>query len=92
MLLLSWMPCSLIVFLYLNYLFTYFFLGVSMSSISSESDYAIPPDAYSLDSDYSEPEHKVQRTSSYSCESIGSVSGSSFLSTKMAGNANNLLV
>uniref|UniRef100_A0A8D3CTI4 Pleckstrin homology domain containing, family H (with MyTH4 domain) member 1 n=1 Tax=Scophthalmus maximus TaxID=52904 RepID=A0A8D3CTI4_SCOMX len=40
--------------------------GVSMSSISSESDYAIPPDAYSLDSDYSEPEHKVQRTSSYS--------------------------
>uniref|UniRef100_A0A3Q4B980 Uncharacterized protein n=1 Tax=Mola mola TaxID=94237 RepID=A0A3Q4B980_MOLML len=46
--------------------------GVSMSSISSESDYAIPPDAYSLDSDYSEPEHKVQRTSSYSCESIGS--------------------
>ncbi|XP_042357384.1 LOW QUALITY PROTEIN: pleckstrin homology domain-containing family H member 1 [Plectropomus leopardus] len=44
---------------------------VSMSSISSESDYAIPPDAYSLDSDYSEPEHKVQRTSSYSCESTG---------------------
>lgn len=51
------------------------FLGVSMSSISSESDYAIPPDAYSLDSDYSEPEHKVQRTSSYSCESTGPVSG-----------------
>ncbi|KAJ3613240.1 hypothetical protein NHX12_019490 [Muraenolepis orangiensis] len=45
--------------------------GVSMSSISSESDYAIPPDAYSLDSDYSEPELKVQRTSSYSCESSG---------------------
>uniref|UniRef100_A0A9J8AUA6 Pleckstrin homology domain containing, family H (with MyTH4 domain) member 1 n=2 Tax=Cyprinus carpio TaxID=7962 RepID=A0A9J8AUA6_CYPCA len=45
--------------------------GVSMSSISSESDYAIPPDAYSLDSDCSEPEHKVQRTSSYSCESYG---------------------
>lgn len=51
------------------------FQGVSMSSISSESDYAIPPDAYSLDSDYSEPEHKVQRTSSYSCESTGPVSG-----------------
>lgn len=50
------------------------FPGVSMSSISSESDYAIPPDACSLDSDYSEPEHKVQRTSSYSCESIGPVS------------------
>lgn len=48
--------------------------GVSMSSVSSESDYAIPPDAYSLDSDYSEPEHKVQRTSSYSCESTGPVS------------------
>uniref|UniRef100_A0A672K3B8 Pleckstrin homology domain-containing family H member 1-like n=1 Tax=Sinocyclocheilus grahami TaxID=75366 RepID=A0A672K3B8_SINGR len=45
--------------------------GVSMSSISSESDYAIPPDAYSLESDCSEPEHKVQRTSSYSCESVG---------------------
>lgn len=45
-----------------------------MSSVSSESDYAIPPDAYSLDSDYSEPEHKVQRTSSYSCESTGPVS------------------
>lgn len=50
------------------------FPGVSMSSISSESDYAIPPDACSLDSDYSEPEHKVQRTSSYSCESTGPVS------------------
>ncbi|KAG5857923.1 hypothetical protein ANANG_G00024550 [Anguilla anguilla] len=45
--------------------------GMSMSSISSESDYAIPPDAYSLCSDYSEPEHKVQRTSAYSCESSG---------------------
>ncbi|XP_077587321.1 pleckstrin homology domain-containing family H member 1 [Stigmatopora nigra] len=45
--------------------------GVSVSSIGSECDYAIPPDACSLDSDYSEPEHKVQRTSSYSCESIG---------------------
>uniref|UniRef100_A0A1A7X1T9 Pleckstrin homology domain containing, family H (With MyTH4 domain) member 1 n=1 Tax=Iconisemion striatum TaxID=60296 RepID=A0A1A7X1T9_9TELE len=39
---------------------------------AAESDYAIPPDAYSLDSDYSEPEHKVQRTSTYSCESSGS--------------------
>lgn len=45
-----------------------------MSSISSESDYAIPPDACSLDSDHSEPEQKVQRTSSYSCESVGPVS------------------
>ncbi|NWI81163.1 PKHH1 protein, partial [Dryoscopus gambensis] len=42
--------------------------GVSMSSLSSESDYAIPPDAYSLDGDHSEPEHKLQRTSSYSTD------------------------
>ncbi|ELK09877.1 Pleckstrin like proteiny domain-containing family H member 1 [Pteropus alecto] len=45
--------------------------GVSMSSLSSESDYAIPPDACSLDSDYSEPEHKLQRTSSYSMDGLG---------------------
>lgn len=47
-----------------------------MSSLSSEGDYAIPPDACSLDSDYSEPEHKLQRTSSYSTEgpSLGRVS------------------
>lgn len=44
--------------------------GVSMSSVSSESDYAIPPDACSVDSDYSEPEHKLLRTGSvYSTES-----------------------
>ena len=42
-----------------------------MSSLSSEGDYAIPPDACSLDSDYSEPEHKLQRTSSYSIEGPG---------------------
>uniref|UniRef100_A0A8C2U1G7 Pleckstrin homology, MyTH4 and FERM domain containing H1 n=1 Tax=Coturnix japonica TaxID=93934 RepID=A0A8C2U1G7_COTJA len=42
--------------------------GVSMSSVSSESDYAVPPDAYPLDGDYSEPEHKLQRTSSYSTD------------------------
>ncbi|XP_048339958.1 pleckstrin homology domain-containing family H member 1 isoform X2 [Sphaerodactylus townsendi] len=42
--------------------------GVSVSSLSSESDYAIPPDAYSLDGDHSEPEHKLQRTSSYSTD------------------------
>lgn len=41
-----------------------------MSSLSSESDYAIPPDACSLDSDYSEPEHKLQRTSSYSTDGV----------------------
>ncbi|XP_056666917.1 pleckstrin homology domain-containing family H member 1 isoform X3 [Monodelphis domestica] len=47
--------------------------GVSISSLSSESDYAIPPDAYSLDSDYSEPEYKVQRTSIYSIDELGSL-------------------
>ncbi|XP_043844302.1 pleckstrin homology domain-containing family H member 1 [Dromiciops gliroides] len=46
--------------------------GVSISSLSSESDYAIPPDAYSLHSDYSEPEYKVQRTSIYSIDGLGS--------------------
>ncbi|XP_059746882.1 pleckstrin homology domain-containing family H member 1 isoform X3 [Bos taurus] len=45
--------------------------GVSVSSLSSEGDYAIPPDACSLDSDYSEPEHKLQRTSSYSTDGLG---------------------
>ncbi|KAL8169566.1 UNVERIFIED_CONTAM: hypothetical protein K2H54_052508 [Gekko kuhli] len=45
--------------------------GISVSSLSSESDYAIPPDAYSLDGDYSEPEHKLQRTSSYSTDGGG---------------------
>ncbi|XP_059951941.1 pleckstrin homology domain-containing family H member 1 isoform X3 [Mesoplodon densirostris] len=45
--------------------------GVSMSSLSSEGDYAIPPDACSLDSDYSEPEHKLQRTSAYSTDGLG---------------------
>ncbi|XP_078452200.1 pleckstrin homology domain-containing family H member 1-like [Lampetra planeri] len=38
--------------------------GVSMSSISSESDYAIPPDACWADSDHSEPEHKLLKTCS----------------------------
>ncbi|KAH0622748.1 hypothetical protein JD844_025348, partial [Phrynosoma platyrhinos] len=32
--------------------------GVSLSSMTSEGDYAIPPDAYSTDTDYSEPEQK----------------------------------
>uniref|UniRef100_A0A4W3J765 Pleckstrin homology domain containing, family H (with MyTH4 domain) member 1 n=1 Tax=Callorhinchus milii TaxID=7868 RepID=A0A4W3J765_CALMI len=45
--------------------------GVSMSSISSESDYAIPPDACSVDSDYSEPEHKLLRTCSEPLEKSG---------------------
>ncbi|XP_021103127.1 pleckstrin homology domain-containing family H member 1 isoform X2 [Heterocephalus glaber] len=53
--------------------------GVSMSSLSSEGDYAIPPDACSLDSDYSEPEHKMQRTSCYSTEGQGLGTGTESL-------------
>uniref|UniRef100_A0A8C5LKQ7 Pleckstrin homology domain containing, family H (with MyTH4 domain) member 1 n=1 Tax=Jaculus jaculus TaxID=51337 RepID=A0A8C5LKQ7_JACJA len=56
--------------------------GVSMSSLSSEGDYAIPPDACSLDSDYSEPEHKLQRTSTYSTDGLG-LSGKSGYLLKM---------
>ncbi|XP_065487866.1 pleckstrin homology domain-containing family H member 2-like isoform X1 [Caloenas nicobarica] len=37
--------------------------GVSLSSVTSESDYAIPPDAYSVDTEYSEPEQKLPKTS-----------------------------
>uniref|UniRef100_A0A8U7MB73 Pleckstrin homology, MyTH4 and FERM domain containing H2 n=1 Tax=Corvus moneduloides TaxID=1196302 RepID=A0A8U7MB73_CORMO len=40
----------------------------SLSSVTSESDYAIPPDAYSVDTDYSEPEQKVPKTSSSSSD------------------------
>ncbi|GCB67563.1 hypothetical protein scyTo_0010265, partial [Scyliorhinus torazame] len=39
--------------------------GVSMSSMTSESDYAIPPDAYSTDTECSEPEQKLPKTCSY---------------------------
>ncbi|XP_039426049.1 pleckstrin homology domain-containing family H member 2 isoform X5 [Corvus cornix cornix] len=42
--------------------------GASLSSVTSESDYAIPPDAYSVDTDYSEPEQKVPKTSSSSSD------------------------
>ncbi|XP_010183259.1 PREDICTED: pleckstrin homology domain-containing family H member 2-like, partial [Mesitornis unicolor] len=41
---------------------------VSLSSVTSESDYAIPPDAYSVDTDYSEPEQKLPKTSSSSSD------------------------
>uniref|UniRef100_A0AAY4DCV7 Uncharacterized protein n=1 Tax=Denticeps clupeoides TaxID=299321 RepID=A0AAY4DCV7_9TELE len=37
-------------------------VAVSMSSITSESDYAIPPDAYLTDTECSEPEHKLPKT------------------------------
>ncbi|XP_041038851.1 pleckstrin homology domain-containing family H member 2 isoform X2 [Carcharodon carcharias] len=38
--------------------------GVSMSSMTSESDYAIPPDAYYTDIECSEPEQKLPKTCS----------------------------
>ncbi|XP_068423928.1 pleckstrin homology domain-containing family H member 2 isoform X2 [Clinocottus analis] len=41
--------------------------AVSMSSMTSESDYAIPPDAYSTDTEYSEAEQKLLKT----CSSAG---------------------
>ncbi|XP_029031270.1 pleckstrin homology domain-containing family H member 2 [Betta splendens] len=46
--------------------------AVSMSSVTSESDYAIPPDAYSTDTECSEPEQKLPKT----CSSL-SVNGKS---------------
>ncbi|XP_007438142.1 pleckstrin homology domain-containing family H member 2 [Python bivittatus] len=42
--------------------------GVSLSSMTSEGDYAIPPDAYSTDTDYSEPEQKLPKTCSTSSD------------------------
>ncbi|XP_055986504.1 pleckstrin homology domain-containing family H member 2 [Sorex fumeus] len=36
--------------------------GVSVSPVPSESDYAIPPDAYSVDPECSQPEQKLLRT------------------------------
>lgn len=61
-----------------------------MSSLSSESDYAIPPDAYSLDGDYSEPEHKLQRTSSYSTD--GGICTVSLATSRLWRDANRALV
>ncbi|XP_027478509.2 pleckstrin homology domain-containing family H member 2 isoform X4 [Zalophus californianus] len=42
--------------------------GVSLSSVTSESDYAIPPDAYSTDTEYSQPEQKLPKTCSSSSD------------------------
>ncbi|XP_035315504.1 pleckstrin homology domain-containing family H member 2 isoform X1 [Cricetulus griseus] len=42
--------------------------GVSVSSMASESDYAIPPDAYCIDSECSQPEQKLPKTCSSSSE------------------------
>ncbi|KAL7890262.1 hypothetical protein AOLI_G00025200 [Acnodon oligacanthus] len=43
--------------------------AVSLSSMASESDYAIPPDAYSTDTECSEPENKLPKTCSSSSDS-----------------------
>uniref|UniRef100_A0A8B9RMW5 Pleckstrin homology domain containing, family H (with MyTH4 domain) member 2 n=1 Tax=Astyanax mexicanus TaxID=7994 RepID=A0A8B9RMW5_ASTMX len=58
------------IFLFL-YLLTHsdFVFSVSLSSMASESDYAIPPDAYSTDTDCSEPENKLPKTCSSSSDS-----------------------
>ncbi|XP_036080155.1 pleckstrin homology domain-containing family H member 2 isoform X3 [Rousettus aegyptiacus] len=42
--------------------------GVSLSSVASENDYAIPPDAYSTDTEYSQPEQKLPKTCSSSSD------------------------
>ncbi|XP_032508787.1 pleckstrin homology domain-containing family H member 2 isoform X3 [Phocoena sinus] len=42
--------------------------GVSLSSVASESDYAIPPDAYSTDVECSQPEQKLPKTCSSSSD------------------------
>ncbi|XP_040593629.1 pleckstrin homology domain-containing family H member 2 isoform X2 [Mesocricetus auratus] len=42
--------------------------GVSVSSMASESDYAIPPDAYCADSECLQPEQKLPKTCSSSSE------------------------
>ncbi|XP_042788066.1 pleckstrin homology domain-containing family H member 2 [Panthera leo] len=42
--------------------------GVSLSSVASESDYAIPPDAYPTDTEYSQPEQKLPKTCSSSSD------------------------
>uniref|UniRef100_A0A8C0LTF7 Pleckstrin homology domain-containing family H member 2 n=1 Tax=Canis lupus dingo TaxID=286419 RepID=A0A8C0LTF7_CANLU len=45
-----------------------YILCVSLSSVASESDYAIPPDAYSTDTEYSQPEQKLPKTCSSSSD------------------------
>ncbi|XP_062851074.1 pleckstrin homology domain-containing family H member 2 [Trichomycterus rosablanca] len=45
------------------------FRAVSLSSMASESDYAIPPDAYSTDNECSEPENKLPKTCCSSSDS-----------------------
>lgn len=57
-----------------NYMLSCFCPAVSMSSMTSESDYAIPPDAYSTDTECSEPEQKLPRTCSTASDNGKTVS------------------
>uniref|UniRef100_A0AAY4DGT4 Pleckstrin homology domain containing, family H (with MyTH4 domain) member 2 n=1 Tax=Denticeps clupeoides TaxID=299321 RepID=A0AAY4DGT4_9TELE len=54
-------------------------VAVSMSSITSESDYAIPPDAYLTDTECSEPEHKLPKTCCSSSDGQDSMEKSGYL-------------
>lgn len=45
-----------------------------MSSVTSESDYAIPPDAYCTDTECSEPEQKLPKTCSVASDNGKTVS------------------
>uniref|UniRef100_A0A4W3GV50 Pleckstrin homology, MyTH4 and FERM domain containing H2 n=1 Tax=Callorhinchus milii TaxID=7868 RepID=A0A4W3GV50_CALMI len=56
--------------------------GVSMSSMTSECDYAIPPDAYSTDTECSEPEQKLPKTCS--SQSLDSGKNVSFAPSKFS--------
>lgn len=64
-------------FPYINHRFSYVLSScpaVSMSSMASESDYAIPPDAYSIDAECSEPEQKLPKTCSIASDNGKTVS------------------
>lgn len=52
--------------------------AVSMASMTSESDYAIPPDAYSTDTECSEPEQKLPKTCCSTSDNGKTVSHRSF--------------
>uniref|UniRef100_A0A8C9U8B8 Pleckstrin homology, MyTH4 and FERM domain containing H2 n=1 Tax=Scleropages formosus TaxID=113540 RepID=A0A8C9U8B8_SCLFO len=59
--------------------------AVSMSSMTSESDYAIPPDAYSIDTECSEPEQKLPKTCSSASDNSRSPLEKSGYLLKMGG-------
>lgn len=60
--------------------------AVSMSSMTSESDYAIPPDAYSTDTECSEPEQKLPKTCSTASDNGKTVSQRARPATRGVGN------